>query len=156
MNNKPKCVVDYKPICAVYIRIAKEPDEVKEPVTALYCRTVQACEFEIAEQVAMLREYAKENGHGNIAVYSDNGFNGANLNRPALQRLKADVDAGLVGVLLVKDMSRISRNFLDVPAFLDGVKRKSVKIRFVMDGFGYDEPPIGIADLRSAMYKPLR
>ena len=136
----------------MYIRAAHEPDEMKEPVTALYCRTAQACEIGIASQVSLLWKYAKENGLGNIAIYSDNGFSGANLDRPALQRLKADVDAGLVGLVLVKDIARISRNFLEAPVFLYGIKRKGVEIRFVMDGFSYDEPPFRIADLCSSVY----
>ena len=116
--------------------------------TALYCRTAIACDIAIENQIMMLRQYANDNNFGNITVYTDNGYSGSNLDRPALRRLQADVEAGLVGVLLVKDISRISRNFLDVPVFLDGVKRKGVEIRFVMDGISYDELPLGAADLR--------
>ncbi|MCL2225327.1 MAG: recombinase family protein, partial [Defluviitaleaceae bacterium] len=46
----------------------------------------------------------------NVSTYTDNGFIGLNFDRPAMRQLQADVDAGLVGVVLVKDISRISRN----------------------------------------------
>lgn len=121
--------------------------------TALYCRAALACDITIENQEAMLRKYANDNNLDNIAVYTDNGYSGANLDRPALLRLQADVEAGLVGVLLVKDISRISRNFMDVLFFLDGVKSKGVEIKFVMDGNGYDELPLGAADLRQALSK---
>jgi len=60
-----------KPKVAVYARFGNEHCLKNELVTALYCRTAQACDMEIASQELLLRRFAEENGHRNIAVYSD-------------------------------------------------------------------------------------
>ena len=111
----------------------------KELRTALYCRTACVCNVAIKIQEEMLRQYASDKNHGNITVYADNGYSGANLNRPALRRLHDDVDAGLVSLVLAKDIARISRNYLESTTFLDRVMSKGVQIRFVMDDIDYDE-----------------
>jgi DNA invertase Pin-like site-specific DNA recombinase len=144
MENKPKV--------AVYARFANESSLKDEPITAIYCRTARACVFSINSQEAMLRKFAKENGHGNVSVYSDDGYSGLDFDRPAILRLQADIEAGLVGVVLVKDMSRISRNYLDTPKFLERVKSKGVVIRFVMDGFDYGEAA-PLDEIRQAVHK---
>ena len=82
-------------------------------ITALYCRTAQESELGIVTQEITLKQYAEENNYCNVSVYTDNGFNGLSLDRPAMNRLQADVDAGLVGFVIVKDLSRISRNHFD-------------------------------------------
>lgn len=75
MKNKPK--VD------VYARFANSISTENELVTALYCRTDQACGMAIANQAFILRRYAEENGCGNIVVYADNGYSGTTLDCPA-------------------------------------------------------------------------
>ena len=66
-------------------------------------------------------------------------FYPSNFDRPAMRQLQADVDAGLVGVVLVKDISRISRNHLDVPMFLDSMAAKGVVVKSIMDNFTFGE-----------------
>ena len=63
----------------------------------------------------MLRKYAEENGHENVKVYSDNGFSGLNYDHPAIKQLQADIETGRVGTVLVKNISCITRNDLDLP-----------------------------------------
>ena len=88
-------------------------------ITAIYCRLSrddeQAGESNsIVNQKAILKKYAKEQGFRNIQFFVDDGFSGANFNRPEWQRMIAMVESDQIGVLLAKDMSRIGRNYLEV------------------------------------------
>jgi len=51
---------------------------------------------------------------GPVRHYTDDGFSGKDYNRPAWKQLMEDVDKGLIGCLLAKDMSRIGRDYLQV------------------------------------------
>ena len=73
----------------------------------------------IETQEKMLRSYAEENNLGNVSVYTDNGYSGLDFDRPAMRLLKTDVDAGHVGFVLVRDLSRNSRSFLETPKYLE-------------------------------------
>ena len=74
-------------------------------ITAIYCRLSrddeQAGESNsIVNQKAILKKYAKEQGFRNIQFFVDDGFSGANFNRPEWQRMIAMVEADQIGVLL--------------------------------------------------------
>ncbi len=58
--------------------------------------------------------FAKQNGFTNLRWYTDDGFSGANFQRPGFQAMLADIEAGKVGTVIVKDMSRLGRNYLQV------------------------------------------
>ena len=53
------------------------------------------------------------------SVYIDDGFSGANFQRPGFQSMLADIEAGLVGTVIVKDMSRLGRNYLQVGMYTE-------------------------------------
>ena len=61
-----------------------------------------------------METYAKQNGFTNLRWYTDDGFSGANFDRPGFQAMLADIEAGKVGTVIVKDMSRLGRNYLQV------------------------------------------
>ncbi len=94
-------------------------------ITALYCRV--ACEDggEIALQEAVLRDYALKQGYSNICTYADNGYIGRDFNRPAFSRMALDIQSGLVSTILVKDISRISRQY---PDFINGLAASGKKV----------------------------
>ncbi len=86
-------------------------------ITALYCRLSRDDELEgesnsITNQKSILSKYAKENSLANTRFYVDDGYSGTNFNRPDFQRLLADVNAGMIGTIIVKDMSRLGRDYL--------------------------------------------
>ena len=90
-----------------------------------------------------------------MSIYSDNGFSELNFNRPAIRRLQADVDAEPVGIVLVRDMSRISSNCADVSEFLDSTMSKGVIVKSVTEGFVYGETDTTtdeLAQARQALY----
>jgi DNA invertase Pin-like site-specific DNA recombinase len=64
----------------------------------------------MARQEKQLRAYADGHGCADIVCYRDNGANGNKLDRPALNKLTADIIAGEIGAVLVVNISRIARN----------------------------------------------
>ena len=86
-------------------------------ITALYCRLSRDDEYSgdsmsIQTQKAMLERYAREQGFTNCQFFVDDGYSGTNYNRPDFQRLIGMVEEGKVAVIIVKDLSRLGRNYL--------------------------------------------
>ena len=84
-------------------------------ITALYCRLSQEDarageSLSIENQKAILTQYAKEHCFPNLQFYVDDGYSGTNYDRPGFQSMMDDVQAGNVGVVLTKGLSRLGRN----------------------------------------------
>ena len=109
-------------------------------ITALYCRVSRDDGTEkesnsITNQKRMLTKYAKTNGFKNIKIYEDDGFTGTNFNRPDMQRLLDDVEMGYVSTIIVKDMSRFGREYLQVGYYTEHYfPEKNVRFIAVNDG----------------------
>ncbi len=93
-------------------------------ITALYCRLsrddgTEGDSNSIANQKKLLTKYAKENGFGNTRFYVDDGYTGTNFNRPGFQKLLEDMEMGYVSAIIVKDMSRLGRDYLQVGYYTD-------------------------------------
>lgn len=93
-------------------------------ITALYPRLSHEDELQgesnsISNQKRILEAYAKQNGFSNLRWYTDDGYSGANFQRPGFQSMLADIEAGLVGTVIVKDMSRLGRNYLQVGMYTE-------------------------------------
>lgn len=100
----------------------KQADQSK--ITALYCRLSRddggdAESNSIANQKAILSKYAAEHGFTNSRFYLDDGWSGANFNRPGFQEMLADIEDGLVGTVICKDMSRFGRDYLNVGLYTE-------------------------------------
>ena len=85
-------------------------------ITALYERLSRDDDLtgesnSITNQKQYLEDYARRNGFENIRHFTDDGFSGVNFNRPGFQSLIKEVEAGNVETLIVKDMSRLGRNY---------------------------------------------
>ena len=85
-------------------------------ITALYCRLSQEDErlgesLSIENQRLMLQKYAEEHRFPNLQFYVDDGFSGADFNRPSFKRMMNDVECGKVGIVIVKDQSRLGREY---------------------------------------------
>ena len=81
-------------------------------ITALYPRLSHEDELQgesnsISNQKRILEAFAKQNGFTNLRWYTDDGYSGANFQRPGFQAMLADIEAGKVGTVIVKDMSRL-------------------------------------------------
>lgn len=115
----------------------------KEPmITALYERLSRDDELEgesnsITNQKSYLQSYAEENGFTNCRHYTDDGYSGGNFERPGWKKLIADIDAGLVGAVIAKDMSRVGRNYVET-GFYTEVYFAKMGVRFIAINNGID------------------
>ena len=118
--------------------MAKQSDK----ITAIYCRLSRDDELagesnSITNQKAQLARYAHDQGFRNIKYFVDDGYSGANFQRPDRQRMMELVEADKVGVLLVKDMSRAGRNYLEVGFYTEVLLPKH-NVRFIAVNSGVD------------------
>lgn len=88
-------------------------------------------------QIEQLREYCFLKKLGQIKEYIDDGNSGKNMERPAFKSLISDIENGTITTLLVKDLSRFSRNLLDAMYFIEEFFKK-YKIRFISVNDNYD------------------
>lgn len=113
-----------------------------EKWVALYVRLSRDDENEgdsnsIAHQIEILTRYAKEHGITNYKIYKDDGYSGTNFKRPGFQEMLADIEAGLVSMVIVKDMSRFGRNYLEVGLYTE-IRFPELGVRFVAVNDGVD------------------
>lgn len=118
-------------------------------ITALYERLSRDDDLDgesnsIVNQKRYLQNYADEHGFTNCKHYTDDGWSGGNFDRPGWKSLIADVEAGKVGVILAKDMSRIGRNYLETGFYTEVVFRKhNVRFIAIANGVDNDQPETG-------------
>ena len=104
----------------------------------------------ISNQKRILEAYAKQNGFTNLKWYTDDGFSGANFQRPGFQSMLADIEAGLVGTVIVKDMSRLGRNYLQVGMYTEMIfPQKNVRFIAINDGVDSAQGENDFAPLRN-------
>ena len=111
-------------------------------ITALYERLSRDDEMQgesnsITNQKKYLEDYAVQHGFGNIQHFSDDGYSGTNFNRPAFNSLLTEIEAGRVGTVIVKDMSRFGRNYLQV-GFYTEIMFPKKNVRFIAVNNGVD------------------
>ncbi len=107
----------------------------KEKITALYCRLSQDDGREgesnsISNQKEILLAYAKKNGFLHPEFFVDDGISGTTFERPDFQRMQRMVENGEVATIIVKDLSRFGRNYLDVGNYLE-IKYPTLGVRFI-------------------------
>ena len=88
-------------------------------------------------QNAILQKYADDNGFGNTSFFVDDGYSGTTFERPDWQRLMELVDDGQVGTIIVKDMSRLGRDYLKVGMYTEMIF-PNADIRFIAINNGAD------------------
>ena len=124
-------------------------------ITALYPRLSHEDELQgesnsISNQKRILETYAKQNGFSNLRWYTDDGYSGANFQRPGFQAMLADIDAGKVGTVIVKDMSRLGRNYLQVGMYTEMIfPQKGVRFIAINDGVDSAQGENDFAPLRN-------
>ena len=113
-----------------------------DKITALYCRLSRDDELtgdsnSIVNQKAILSKYAKENHFSNTLFFVDDGYSGTNFNRPSWSELLEKIENGEVSTLIVKDMSRLGRDYLKV-GFYTEVLFVEKGVRFIAINNGID------------------
>ncbi len=111
-------------------------------ITALYERLSRDDELQgesnsITNQKAFLEDYARRNNFHNIRHFTDDGVSGTTFDRKGFQAMIAEVEAGKVATIIVKDMSRFGRDYLKVGLYTD-VLFKDKGVRFIAVNNGID------------------
>lgn len=95
-----------------------------QKITALYCRISlddggDNESMSISNQKLMLKDYAEKNGMFQHEYYVDDGYTGRNFNRPSFQRMIADIEAGKIGCVITKGLSRLGRNYIEAGSYIE-------------------------------------
>ena len=92
---------DFDRVTALYERLSKDDEQQGESNSIL-------------NQKRFLEDFARKSGMTNIKHFTDDGYTGRNFNRPGFQAMLAEAEAGKIGTIIVKDMSRMGRDYLKV------------------------------------------
>ena len=111
-------------------------------ITALYERLSRDDELagdsnSIVNQKKMLEDYAKNNGYTNTVHFTDDGFSGGSFDRPGWKQMLAEIEKGSIAAVIVKDMSRVGRDYLQV-GFYTEVFFREKGVRFIAVSNGVD------------------
>ena len=109
---------------ALYVRLSRDDDN-------------EGDSNSIAHQIEILSKYARDHGIANFKIYKDDGYSGTNFNRPGFQEMLADIEAGRVNMVIVKDMSRFGRNYLEVGMYTE-IRFPELDVRFIAINDGVD------------------
>ena len=114
----------------------------RQLITALYERLSKDDELQgesnsILNQKKYLEDYARAQGFTNIRHFTDDGYTGTNFDRPGFNAMLEEINAGHVAIVLVKDMSRFGRNYLQV-GFYTEILFPDKGVRFIAINNGVD------------------
>ena len=109
-------------------------------ITALYCRLskddlLKGDSYSIQNQRSMLADYANKNGFVNTQIFIDDGYSGANYDRPGFQEMFEMMEQGQISTLITKDLSRLGRNYIETGMYIETIfPRLSVRYIAIADG----------------------
>lgn len=109
---------------ALYLRLSRDDDNAGESNS-------------IATQRMMLRRYAEQNNLRVIDEYIDDGYSGTNFDRPNFQRMMTDIEEGRINCVVVKDLSRFGRNYLEMGMYTE-MRFPEMGVRFIAVDSGVD------------------
>lgn len=116
---------EYEYSACLYLRISQEDSDKKESNS-------------IQNQKTLLTEYVNKSPNIKLVnVRADVGFSGTNFNRPAFKELMNDIEKGDINCVIVKDMSRLGRNYIETGRYLEQIFPK-LNIRFISVNDNYD------------------
>ena len=123
-------------------RTRQTTDKSKNRITALYERFSRDDELagdsnSIVNQKKMLEDYAKSNGYTDLVHFTDDGYSGGNFDRPGWKEMLRQIEDGSIGTVIVKDMSRVGRDYLQV-GFYTEVFFQEKGVHFVAISNGVD------------------
>ena len=112
---------------------------IKTKITPLYERLSRDDElsgesFSIQNQKSMLEDYARRNGFPNPTHFTDDGISGTRFDRPGFTAMMEEVEAGRVEAIIVKDMSRLGRDYLKVGQVMEILRQRGVRLIAINDG----------------------
>ena len=113
-----------------------------DKITALYCRLSQDDMLDgesnsITNQKAILKKYAEDNGFPNPTFYVDDGVSGTTWERDGFKAMLADIEAGKVGTVITKDLSRLGRDYLKTGEYIE-IVFPDYDVRYIAINDGVD------------------
>lgn len=115
---------------AIYLRLSREDGDVDED-TKLVSNS-------ISNQKALIMDFLKSHAEIKIhSVYADDGYSGVNFDRPNFQRMLEDIRKGIVNCVIVKDLSRFGRNYIEAGRYIEKVF-PMLGVRFIAITDNYD------------------
>ena len=119
--------------CGLYCRLSNEDD-------------LQDESRSITNQKELLKRYAKENNLNIFDVYCDDGYSGTNFDRPDFQRMIRDIEAKKVNMVIVKDSSRLGRDYIQFGEYIEKYfPQNKVRVISILDNYD-SEIDNGVAD----------
>ena len=109
---------------AIYMRLSRDDDRAGESMS-------------IENQRIILLKFVKEHGGTVFGEYIDDGFSGTNFDRPEVKRMLQDAQSGKIDTIVVKDLSRFGRNYIQVGQYIDYIF-PAYGIRFIAIGDNID------------------
>ena len=132
-------LTDYTGIAGLYTRLSRDDGTDSESNS-------------IANQKRLLAQKAKELGFTNVKFYVDDGYTGTNFNRPGFQELLDDIEMGYVTAVIVKDLSRLGRDYVSVGYYTDNYfPEHNIRFIAVNDMVDSDEGENEIAPFKNIM-----
>ena len=88
----------------------------------------------ISHQKQMLEDFARRNGLPNPTHFTDDGVSGTRFDRPGFLAMMEEVEAGRVEAIVIKDMSRLGRDYLKVGQVMEILRQRGVRLIAINDG----------------------
>lgn len=101
----------------IYVRLSKDDERLGESIS-------------VENQKLILTKYVSEQGWNTYNIYVDDGYTGTDFNRPAVQQLLEDAKTGKINLIIVKDLSRFGRNYIQIGQYIDYIF-PTYNIRFI-------------------------
>lgn len=116
--------------------------KINEKSAACYCRLSDDDEKDgmsvsIETQMKILGDYCRQHGFTEYSYYCDDGFSGTNFDRPDFRRMINDVEKGIIDTIIVKDLSRFGRNYVQVGTYMSEIF-PAMGVRFIAVGDDVD------------------
>ena len=108
----------------LYLRLSKEDEKDVESSS-------------IGTQRAILKDYCEMHGYSVYKIYVDDGYSGLNFTRPAFQEMLADIEQGLINMVITKDLSRLGRDYI-MTGYYSEIYFQSKGVRYIAIGDNFD------------------
>jgi len=107
----------------------------------------------ISTQKSLLEQYAKNNGLPNPTHFTDDGISGTRFDRPGFMAMMAEVEAGNVECIVIKDMSRLGRDYLKVGQIMEMLRQRGIRLIAVNDGIDTEKGEDDFLPFRNIMHE---
>lgn len=129
--------------------------KIKDTLTAIYCRLssedgLDNISVSIENQINICKQFLNENNLSLYNIYIDDGYTGSNFDRPGFQNMINDLEMKKISCIVVKDLSRLGRNFLKASYYIEDYF-VAKRIRFISINDNYDSKTADNEELNIAI-----